>query len=66
MTSCGLTNATVRNHGSGSAPLVSAAAGLAFSVSQWAALLAMMGSKWTPVPAHPMKWRSLPSQSANP
>ena len=38
----------------------------AFFSSQWAALVAMIGSKWTPVPAQPMKWRSLPSQSAKP
>ena len=38
----------------------------ALARSQLAALEAMMGSKCTPVPAHPMKCRSLPSQSANP
>ena len=49
ITSWGLTSATVRNHGSApSGPP-------AFSVSQCAALPAMIGSKWTPVPAQPMK-----------
>ena len=61
MTSCGFTSATVRNQGRPPASAVPA-----FSVIQWAALEAMTGSKWTPVPAHPMKWRSFPSQSANP
>ena len=61
MTSWGLTRATVRNHGR-SPPW----SGPAFSDSQWAALEAMTGSKWTPVPAQPMKCRSLPSQSAKP
>ncbi len=66
MTSWGLTRATVRNHGSGPDAPASRSAGLAFSVSQWAALEAIRGSKWTPVPAQPMKCRSFPSQSAKP
>ena len=65
MTSWGLTRATVRNQGSAAAA-VGPGPGRAFAHSQWAALAAMMGSKCTPVPAQPMKWRSLPSQSAKP
>ncbi len=62
ITSWGFTSATLKNQGAASAP----AAGAALARSQWAALEAMSGSKWTPVPAQPMKWRSLPSQSENP
>ncbi|GIU91025.1 MAG: hypothetical protein KatS3mg010_2124 [Acidimicrobiia bacterium] len=58
MTSCGFTSATVRNHGRPSV--------VVWSRSHAAAFAAMMGSKWTPVPAQPMKWRSLPSQSMKP
>ena len=58
ITSCGLTSATVRNHGWSSVA--------ALARSHDAAFDAMIGSKCTPVPAQPMKWRSLPSQSAKP
>src|SRR5664280_2875464 len=62
MTSCGLTRATVRNQGwvpsappepVPPGPAHRVPAGPACSVSQWAALAAMIGSKCTPVPAPP-------------
>ena len=48
----------MRNHGWSSV--------VALARNHDAAFDAMIGSKCTPVPAQPMKWRSLPSQSAKP
>jgi hypothetical protein len=57
ITSCGFTSATVKNHGSARSRV---------GAHHDAAFDAMIGSKCAPVPAQPMKWRSLPSQSAKP
>src|ERR1035438_9010146 len=75
MTSWGLTRATVRNQGwvpsappepVPPGPAHRVPAGPACSVSQWAALAAMIGAKCTPGPAPPTTRPAAPSPGARP